>query len=516
MSELSEGWEVAGLPDVCELNPGKPDASRIKADTQVTFVPMAAVDANLGQITKPTVRPYAEVSKGFTAFQENDVIMAKITPCMENGKAAIARGLSNGIGFGSTEFHVFRHNKGILPEYLFYFIRQDAFRKSAEANMTGSVGQKRVPIDFLKEVNLPLPPLNEQRRIVAKLEKLLSRVDTAQARLVIVPCILKRFRQSVLAAACSGRLTADWREENRKIEPASELLEQIKAARLERATSNKETIQIQAAFSDGFNNSDERIEIPPGWAFCSIGAVGTVSNGSTPSRKVPEFWGGIIHWVSSGEVRNNIISTTRECITERGFNNSSVKLLQPGTVLLAMIGEGKTRGQTAILEIEATINQNIAAIDLSHGYLIPAYLWRWFQYQYEITRERGSGSGPQALNCQRVRELPLFLPPLTEQQEIIRRVESLFKTADALEARYRTAKAHVDKLTQSILARAFRGELVTTEAELARREGRDYEHASVLLERIRQECEQQQKSAKSNTRRRPKSKKDSATKEMFA
>jgi type I restriction enzyme, S subunit len=104
-----------------------------------------------------------------------------------------------------------------------------------------------------------------------------------------------------------------------------------------------------------------------------------------------------------------------------------------------------------------------------------------------------------------------------EQQEIVRRVEALFKTADALEARYLKAKEHVDKLTQSVLARAFRGELVTTEAELARREGRDYEPAFVLLERVRQEgAQQQQKSANSNTRRKPRSKRDSATNKMFA
>jgi len=109
------------------------------------------------------------------------------------------------------------------------------------------------------------------------------------------------------------------------------------------------------------------------------------------------------------------------------------------------------------------------------------------------------------------------LPPVPEQQEIVRRVEALLKTADALEARYGKAKAHVDKLTQSILARAFRGELVTTEAELARREGRDYEPAFVLLERVPQEgAQQKQKSANSNIRRKPRSKRDYTTNKMFA
>lgn len=351
---------------------------------------------------------------------------------------------------------------------------QDAMRL-----VIGGTTRDSLNLRDLRPLRLPVAPSNEQRRILAKLEKLLSRVDAAQARLANIPRILKRFRQSVLAAACSGKLTADWRGKNPNEEPAAALLKQIREVRLERASSNRETEQIKAAFSTDIGSGDEGLELPPTWALCPIGAIGTVSNGSTPSRRISEYWNGNIHWVSSGEVRNSIISTTRECITKHGFINSSVRLLPRGTVLLAMIGEGKTRGQTAILEIEATINQNIAAIDIRHGYLVPAYLWRWFQYQYETTREQGSGSGPQALNCQSVRELSFYLPPLAEQQEIVRRVEALFKTADALEARYRTAKAHVDKLTQSILAKAFRGELVPQDP--------NDEPASALLQRIQRQ-----------------------------
>jgi type I restriction enzyme S subunit len=144
-----------------------------------------------------------------------------------------------------------------------------------------------------------------------------------------------------------------------------------------------------------------------------------------------------------------------------------------------MIGEGKTRGQTAILGGPATINQNIAGIVLGHGLVNSKFLWRWFQMQYQITREQGSGSGPQALNCQRVRELPFVLPSLPEQEEIVRRVEALFAVADKIESRYQKAKVHVDKLTQSILAKAFRGELVAQDP--------NDEPASVLLKRIQEE-----------------------------
>ena len=189
-----------------------------------------------------------------------------------------------------------------------------------------------------------------------------------------------------------------------------------------------------------------------------------------------KFWGGDIPWVSSGEVRNNVISTTRERITKAGYESCSVRLLPPGTVLLAMIGEGKTRGQTSILQIDATINQNIAAVVITHGLVNSEFLWRWFQFQYEATREHGSGSGPQALNCQRVRELPFVLPPLVEQQEVVGRVEALFALDDQIETRYAKAKTPVEKLTPSLLRRAFRGELIPQDP--------NDEPAEALLRRI--------------------------------
>ncbi len=141
------------------------------------------------------------------------------------------------------------------------------------------------------------------------------------------------------------------------------------------------------------------------------------------------------------------------------------------------------------MQIEATINQNSAAVILPNGLVSPSFVWRWFQMRYEATREQGSGSGPQALNCQRVRELPFVLPPLAEQREIVRRVDALFALADKIEARAKSAAARVEKITQAILAKAFRGELVPTEAELARLENRPYEPASALLARLRAERE---------------------------
>jgi type I restriction enzyme S subunit len=157
------------LAEICEINPRT--SFQFASDQLCSFVPMEAVDDESAQITKFPLRRFDEVAKGYTIFAENDVIVAKITPCMENGKCAVVRNLRNGIGFGSTEFHVLRATTQVLPEWLFYFWRFPQTRKHAEKNMTGTAGQKRVPPSFLERLDIPVPPLREQERIAALLEK---------------------------------------------------------------------------------------------------------------------------------------------------------------------------------------------------------------------------------------------------------------------------------------------------------------------------------------------------------
>jgi len=131
---------------------------------------MAAVDERWGEIAHREDRPFAEVAKGYTSFRHGDVLFAKITPSMENGKVAIARDLTNGFGFGSTEFFVLRPGTSMLGEYLFLFLRQPGFREQAKRHFTGTAGQQRVPKSYLENAPIPLPPLDEQRRIIAALD----------------------------------------------------------------------------------------------------------------------------------------------------------------------------------------------------------------------------------------------------------------------------------------------------------------------------------------------------------
>lgn len=457
--ELPDGWEWSTLGESCVVNTRDPALKSLTTDTTVSFVPMAAVDAEQGKIANPVNRPFSEVRKGFTPFSDGDVIFAKITPSMENGKAAIARGLTNGYGFGSTEFHVMRPKESVIAEWIFHFIRQQSFRDEAKASFTGTAGQMRVPERFILDADIPLPPLPEQQRIVAKIERLFEQSRTAREALTRVPALMSQFRRAVLDSATSGRLTEDWRETNPAIENAGDLLQRILVRRVELAQRKTERTQAENLLKQFSVDELYREDLPETWAYTNIGSIGTVCNGSTPSRKIPSYWNGNIPWVSSGEVQNCIIRETREKITQEGYDNSSVRIFPKGTVLLAMIGEGKTRGQSAILEIESCINQNMAAVVLDHNLIESKYLWYWFQSIYEVNRQVGSGSGPQALNCQRVREIPFVLPPLEEQAEIVSRVEKIFTQADIIEQAASVSLRRAEQVDQSILARAFRGEL---------------------------------------------------------
>ena len=167
-------YGIKKLGECCELNPKKAQDKRLTSNIDVSFVPMPSVSEN-GDIDPTEIRPYDEVRKGFTYFAENDVLFAKITPCMENGKGAVAKGLKNEIGFGSTEFHVLRPIENVSNPYWIYILTSfKTFRKDAEANMTGSAGQRRTPVSFLDEYTVALPPIQLQNQFadfVAQVDK---------------------------------------------------------------------------------------------------------------------------------------------------------------------------------------------------------------------------------------------------------------------------------------------------------------------------------------------------------
>ena len=232
LSLLPESWAWTRMGEIAKINPSPPEGG-FPYDLDVSFLPMRAVEEKTGRFDLSVTRKYIEVKKGYTYFQNNDILFAKITPCMENGKIAIVDNLSSGVGFGSTEFHVIRPFLVNIPrKFIFYFLLQDGFRKDAQRNMTGSAGQLRVPSRYMENIPVPFPSISEQHAIIEEVERHFSVADKAERVANQSLKQAERLRQSVLKKAFEGKLVP----QDPTDETATKLLERIREERARQMT----------------------------------------------------------------------------------------------------------------------------------------------------------------------------------------------------------------------------------------------------------------------------------------
>jgi len=209
--KLPKGWKWVMIKDVTEINPKLPNKENISKQLEVQFLPMKLVEEIINKIHLTEIRKYEDVLKGsYTPFINCDVIFAKVTPCMENGKIAIVDNLKNGIGFGSSEFHVIRSGGEIIKEFIFYYLVQDRFRHEAASEMTGAVGLRRVPKQFIENHDIPLPPVEEQKKIIQEIESRLSVADKMEESINQSLQQAEALRQSILKKAFEGRLSSNF------------------------------------------------------------------------------------------------------------------------------------------------------------------------------------------------------------------------------------------------------------------------------------------------------------------
>lgn len=484
---MPEGWCAARLTDAFELNPPRPPASAMPPRALVSFVPMAAIDAARGTMKAAEARAFGEVRREYTAFRDGDVIMAKITPCFENGKAAVARDLQGGMGFGSTELHVFRPSGAVLPELLLHFLRRARFRREAAASMTGTAGHARLFADYFEGVSMPVPPLAEQRRIVARLDALLAAASAIKARLARLPASIEELRRSVLAAACRGDLTKDWRQFHPDCEDAQVLLERIWSDRRERArlggplAPRTGTLGPPAAGEAVI----EPFELPEAWRWAAWNDLADwITYGFT--RPMPHASEGFAIVTAKNIDAGRIDFDRVDRTTDAAFLALSEKdRPRPGEILVTKDG---TIGRAAVVRDARPfcVNQSVALVRFGGLSADPTYLERVIASALTQDRlEAGArGSAIQHISITAFGKLPVPLPPPLEQAEIARRVASLLALTDRLEARVAAASVQADALAEAVVERALRGELVPTEASIARREGRGYEPARALLETL--------------------------------
>lgn len=218
-----DSWEEKRLGEVCKINPSKINTKNLSDDLEVSFFPMASLSEITGEIVDPEIRTLGKVKNGFTNFSEGDVVFAKITPCMENGKSAIIGKLINDIGYGTTEFYVLRCGEELSNKYLHHIVRSKKFRDEAKQNMTGAVGQQRVPKKYMEDYMLNLPTFSEQTEIVRIIDDLLAKEQQAKELAENALAKIELIKKSILARAFRGELGTN----NPADEPAVELLKRV-------------------------------------------------------------------------------------------------------------------------------------------------------------------------------------------------------------------------------------------------------------------------------------------------
>ena len=428
--ELPKGWKSIRLEDIVTARKGKKPNST-KAAPSNGFVPYLDIQA----IEKGTISSYAEAASSRLGTTEDILV---VWDGARSGWAGLGR-----IGaIGSTIMAL--QPKSTNRIYIYRWLQSNFHYINTNTRGTGI---PHVDPEIFWNLEIPIPPLAEQKRIVAKLEKLLGKVDACQKRLAKIPVLLKRFRQSVLAAACSGRLTEDWRKEN----PLA---------------NEKATI----------NHSADLPDIPESWRWVKLSETGEMNRGRSRHRPRDEasLYGGPYPFVQTGDIARSggRITSHKQTYSKAGLAQS--RLWDAGTICITIAAN---IAESAILTYPACFPDSIVGI-ISDSKIVKA---EYVEFFIRVAKADLAAFAPATaqknINVAILNEVQVPLPPLPEQQEIVRRVEALFALADKIETRFQKAQAHVDKLTQSLLAKAFRGELVPQDP--------NDEPAEKLLERIR-------------------------------
>jgi len=400
---MKKGWQKRTLADVCQIKPPKSEArERVAADALVSFAPMEDLGIDR-KFLKPTqVKPLSSVVASYTYFADGDVLLAKITPCFENGKLGIAAGLSNGIGFGSSEFMVFRPCTSLDKEYLYYYLSRPDFRNEGAERMGGAVGQQRVSKEFIENYPILLPPLPEQQRIVGILDEAFEGIAIAKANA------------------------------EKNLQNARALFES----------------HLQSVFT----------QRGPGWMEKRLEQIGTTQTGSTPKTSERDNYGDFIPFVKPADFNTDgSLDYENDGLTEKGL--SDARKVAAGSALMVCIGA--TIGKCGYCERDITTNQQINAltpfVGVSHKFVYYQMLTENFQRR--VLLSSGQATLP-IINKSKWSALTVVLPPkLEDQKRIAAKFEALCEETQRLESLYQRKLTALEELKKSLLHQAFSGRL---------------------------------------------------------
>jgi type I restriction enzyme S subunit len=415
---------------VADLNPAvRPDLIAAQ-DAEVSFLPMEAIGED-GALNLERLRPVAEVRNGYSYFENGDVAFAKVTPCFENGKGALMRDLQLGAGFGTSELTVLRPKGDTYAPFLNYVVQSAQFRQNGAGAMTGAGGLKRVPDDFTRDFKTPWPVRSEQERIANFLDEHTARIDALIAAKEALASSLKDIEEVT----------------------AYDLVTRGVQRNVARVAHREEWLR----------------EAPAHWGLQKLRQLATIGNGSTPKRDNEAYWaGGQTPWLNSGAVNAARITEASDLVTPTARKECHLPLVRVGSTVVALTGQGKTRGTASITEIETTINQHLAFASLFDARMSDEYLWVLLTGMYSVLRylSDGEGSTKGALTCEQLNQLRVLVPPLDEQRVIVAVYQERITAVEALRGH---AMSHIDRLREyrsSLISAAVTGQLDISTFEL--------------------------------------------------
>ncbi|HIF9343065.1 TPA: restriction endonuclease subunit S [Photobacterium damselae] len=475
MSELPKGWVVSKIDLLCS----KPEQLKPEASRKFNYIDISSVNRETKTICEPSeIFGKDAPSRARKIVNTGDVLVSMTRPNL-NAVAKVPDKYNGQIA--STGFDVL---KPILiePNWLFSVVKSKSFIDSISGTTIGALYPACKASD-IRGYEMPVPPLNEQKRIVEKLDEVLAQVDTIKARLDGIPAILKRFRQSVLAAAVSGKLTEEWRVGCSVLGQDLGLIERTKIGLINNKTVKKDL---------DFEISNKIFDIPDTWSFLKLKSLSSkITDGE---HKTPKREESGRYLLSARNVRDGYLCLDNvDYVGEEEYQKLR-KRCDPnqGDILISCSG---SVGRISLVDTDDkyVMVRSAALVKVMDEFLVNSYLVYVLQSpELQKRIEESSKSTAQSnLFLGPIKELEIPLPSISEQKEIVRLVDQYFAFADTIEAQVKKAQTRVNNLTQSILAKAFRGELVEQDP--------NDEPADKLLERIaaaRKEAEALAKAAK--------------------
>ena len=443
LGDVPEHWEVKRGRFCMYVNPRSKKLPLLDLEDEVSFVPMEAIGEYGGVHLIEQTRSIADIGSGYTEFDDGDVIVAKITPCFENGKGALAAALKNGAAFGTTEIHVLRARQGLDNRLLFYLTISTPFRSQGEGSMYGAGGQKRVPPEFCKDFCIPLPPTDEQTAIADFLDRETLKIDTLVVKKQTLIERLKEKRTALITALVTGKMRVERNDECGMMND-------------ENGNSDSSFIIPHSPFKMKPSGVEWLGDVPEGWEVKSIKRLTIVQRGASPRPIDNEIYfddNGEYSWVRISDVTTAgmYLTSTTQCLSELGSSLSVP--LEPGTLFLSIAG---SVGKPCITKIRCCIHDGF--VYFPH--------WRGearFLYYVFASGEPYKGLGKLGtqlnLNTDTVGSIIIGIPDEYEQTAIANFLDRETAKIDQLIAKIETAIERLREYRIALITAAVTGKI---------------------------------------------------------